>query len=84
VLSFSDEHGGIARHFVAPNWPLEMLNTVTFEEEGAKTLLTLRSHAINAADDERKIFEAGFDSMRAGYGATWDQLDAYLTKLPSR
>jgi hypothetical protein len=27
---------------------------------------------------ERKIFEAGFDSMKQGFTGTFDQLQAYL------
>jgi uncharacterized protein YndB with AHSA1/START domain len=78
VMSFSDAKGGITRHFLSPEWPLEMLNTATFAEEGGKTRLTVRSVAINATAHERKIFEEGFESMKGGYTGTLDQLAAYL------
>lgn len=84
VLSFSDEQGGVARHPLAPTWPLETLNVATFEDQDGKTLITMRSHPINASDEERRTYEAGFDSMRGGYGGTWDKLDAYLAKLHAR
>ena len=31
IVSFSDENGGMTRHPMAPTWPLEMLNTLTFD-----------------------------------------------------
>jgi uncharacterized protein YndB with AHSA1/START domain len=78
VISFSDKDGGQTRHPFAPGWPVEMLGTSTFAEQEGKTLLTTRTVAFNATDDERKTFEAGFDGMEAGFTGTWDQLAAYL------
>jgi len=81
ITSFSDEAGGIARHPMAPTWPLEMLSTFTFEEEpGGKTKVTIRWSPHNATEEERKTFDAGADSMRQGWGGTLDQLTAYLAK----
>jgi uncharacterized protein YndB with AHSA1/START domain len=80
VSSFSDAKGGLTRHFLSPEWPLEMLNTATFTEEGGKTTLTINSVAINATPHERKIFEDGFQSMQGGFTGTLDQLAAYLAK----
>jgi uncharacterized protein YndB with AHSA1/START domain len=80
VISFSDEQGGMTRHPASPDWPLEMLGTTTFAEQGGKTLLTTRTAAFNATEEERMIFEAGFDSMRKGFTGTWDQLTEYLAK----
>jgi uncharacterized protein YndB with AHSA1/START domain len=80
VSSFSDEKGGLTRHFLSPEWPLEMLNTATFTEAEGKTTLTINSVAINATAHERKIFEDGFASMQGGFTGTFDQLAAYLAK----
>lgn len=80
VVSFSNEPGGVTRHPFAANWPLEMLNTVTFETRGDKTLVTLTKVAINASDDERRVFQRGYESMKQGFGGTFDQLAAYLAK----
>lgn len=81
VVSFSDENGGIARHPMAPNWPLEMLNVMTFTEKDGKTTLTLRGSAFNATASERQTYKEGHDSMRNGFGGTWDQLEAYIATL---
>jgi uncharacterized protein YndB with AHSA1/START domain len=83
VISFSDPAGGITR---APfpqlkdKWPLEVLNVVTFTEQGGKTTIALRGHPINATEDERKMYAANADSMRQGFGGTFDQLAGFLAK----
>jgi uncharacterized protein YndB with AHSA1/START domain len=83
INSFSDPEGGITR---APfpqlegKWPLEVLNTVTLTEQAGKTTISLRGGPINATEEERKMFAGMADSMRQGFGGTFDQLDAYLAK----
>ena len=81
VSSFSDPKGGVTRHFLSPEWPLEMQNTAAFSEAQGKTTLTISSVAINATERERKIFEDGFGSMQGGFSGTLDQLAAYLAKI---
>src|ERR1700677_5103378 len=77
--SFSDEAGGLTRHPMSPTWPLEMLTTVTFEEEpGGKTKVTLRWAPLNATAEEQKTFDAAHDGMRGGWSVTFTRLDAYL------
>ncbi|MGE0736823.1 MAG: SRPBCC domain-containing protein [Alphaproteobacteria bacterium] len=80
-MSFIDLNGNPARHPSSATWPMKMLSRVTFADQDGKTLLTTRVTAINPTDVERKTFEAGFESMKQGYGGTWDQLAAYLAKL---
>ncbi len=82
INSFSDENGGLTRHPGAPDWPIEMLSTFTFEEVGAgKTKLTIHWELMdNATDAERETFLGGFDSMTMGWTGTLDQLGEYLKK----
>jgi uncharacterized protein YndB with AHSA1/START domain len=83
VNSFSDAEGGVTRApfpQLGDKWPLEVLNTLTFTEAGGKTTLTLRSGPINATEDERKIFASMVESMRQGFGGTFDKLADYLAK----
>lgn len=80
VNAFSDEEGGITRAPFSQTWPLEILNTVTFDEQDGKTTLTLRGGPINATEEERKTFQDGHASMQQGFGGTFDQLAAYLAK----
>lgn len=81
ISSFSNKDGGLTRHPMAPTWPIEMLGAATFVDQGGKTLLVNRVVALNGSDEERATFEGGFDSMKQGYGGTWDQLAAYLASL---
>ncbi len=78
VLSFSDTEGRTTRHPMSATWPLETLNIMTFTEREGRTTLTLRSAPLNASDEERATYVHGFESMRAGFGGTFDKLDAYL------
>jgi uncharacterized protein YndB with AHSA1/START domain len=79
ISSFSDENAGVTRHPMAPNWPLEMLSTFTFEEQpGGKTKFTVRWTPYNATEEETKVFEAGRDGMTQGWSGTMEQLAAYL------
>ena len=80
INSFSDEAGGITRHPMAANWPLEILSTVTFEEQHGKTLLTVRWLPWNASELERKTFDESHESMRGGWTGTLDRLAEYLAE----
>jgi uncharacterized protein YndB with AHSA1/START domain len=78
VVSFTDEAGNPTRHPLSPNWPLEVLTTVTFAEHEGGTALSMRSVPINATESERKTFEDGHESVRRGTAGTFDQLAEYL------
>ena len=78
VVSFSDPQGGVTRHPSAETWPAYILSTVTFEEQGGKTRVTVQWTPQDASEIERKTFEEGRSSMQQGWGGTLDQLTAYL------
>jgi uncharacterized protein YndB with AHSA1/START domain len=78
VNSFSDASGGITGNPWMPDWPREVLNTVTFTERDRKTTVTMRGVPNNASETGRKTFEAGRDSMQKGFAGTFDQLDQFL------
>jgi uncharacterized protein YndB with AHSA1/START domain len=78
VNSFSDPKGGTRRHPGHMAWPLEMLIDVTFLENNGGTTLTLRSRPLNATEAERQVFREGHDSMRGGFGGTFDRLQHFL------
>jgi uncharacterized protein YndB with AHSA1/START domain len=80
VFSFSDENGGVIRHPFAPDWPLEMLSTLTFTEFEGRTMLVMRGVPLNATESERQAYEAGHDSMRQGWAGTLEQLAGYLAQ----
>ena len=78
VHSFSDEHGGLTRHPAAPDWPLEMLATVTFAEGGGSTTVTVVFSALNGTAEERATFDANHGSMQMGWTGTFETLEEYL------
>jgi uncharacterized protein YndB with AHSA1/START domain len=81
VNSFSDPEGNIVAPPFGDPWPSEIMNTVTFTEEGGKTTLSMRGVAINATEAERATFEAGFGSMQQGWGGSLDRLADQLDAL---
>jgi len=73
--SFADEHGNVvpASHYgMAGDFPLEMLVTVTFEEQGGKTKLTLHHAGIPAGEHR--------DGANQGWSESLDKLAEYLAK----
>jgi uncharacterized protein YndB with AHSA1/START domain len=80
VSSFSDAEGGLTRHPMSPDWPQQMLTTVTFTEEGDQTRFTVEWVPIDPSEEERRTFERGRDSMKQGWSGTFEQLEAYLAK----
>lgn len=80
IVSFSDPEGGVTRHPGIEDWPLETLSTVLFEEQGGKTKVTVQWLPHEATEAERRAFDEGRDSMKQGWGGTFDQFAAYLRK----
>ena len=83
INSFSDADGGLTRApfpQLGDKWPLEVLNTLTLAEQGGKTTLTLRGNPINATEEEVAMYTSMFDSMRQGFGGSFDKLAEHLAK----
>lgn len=80
LVSFCDPQGNPVRHPMAPEWPLEMLSTVTFTEHAGATTLAMTATAWNASDREREVFAAGAGSMTQGWTGTLDNFEAWLRK----
>ncbi|WP_340149389.1 SRPBCC domain-containing protein [uncultured Sneathiella sp.] len=81
IVSFSDETGeALVEHPGMPNWPLKILSTITFEEQGEKTRITVRWTAYEATDIESEAFENGASDMTQGWTGTFDTLEEFLAK----
>jgi uncharacterized protein YndB with AHSA1/START domain len=81
ISSFSDPQGNIARApFPGLTWPLQTLSTVSLAERDGKTELTVRGAALEASAEEQATFDGMHESMRGGWGGTFDQLTDYLAK----
>ena len=66
VSSFSDKNAGLTRHPMAPTWPIEMLGTATFIDQGGKTLLVnysdLNALKVTEIGTARFLHDGGMDS----------------------
>ena len=80
IHSFSDKNAGVTRHPFHIEWPLELYTTVTFEEQGNKTKITLTWTPYNAKESERGVFKKEIPGMQQGWGGTFEQLTAYLAQ----
>jgi uncharacterized protein YndB with AHSA1/START domain len=74
VHGFSDAAGGRTRHPMSPTWPLEMLTTVTFQEQGEQTLVKVSWVPINATEAELKTFADAMAGMNGGWSGSFEQL----------
>ena len=82
IQSFSDKDGGLARHPLSPEWPLELLSTTTFEEIGPRlTQITISWRPYNSDEAGMRAFEAGRASMTNGFSGVLAKLEAYLAQL---
>jgi len=80
VNGFSNPEGAIVRAPFDDRVPLEIQNSCTFDEADGRTTVTLRGRPINASQEELDFFRSMHDSMRQGYGGTFDQLERYLAQ----
>lgn len=75
---WANEAGEIAPAPFPMPWPLLLLTTVRFVDDGPNTRVTLNWEPINATADELASFAQMIPSMSGGWTGTFDQLDAYL------
>lgn len=81
VSSFSDPDGNVTRAPFNENFPLEVLNILTLEEQDGKTTVTLRGGPLNATEAEHKFYVSMRSSMQQGFKGTFDQLEEYLASV---
>jgi uncharacterized protein YndB with AHSA1/START domain len=76
---FSNREGAIARHPLAPTWPLQMHTTFDFITEGeSQTRLKISWVYAGVDDAEAATFQAAHDGMCGGWTGTLDALTKYL------
>lgn len=78
---FADAAGNYIRYPMVPDWPLEVLNTVTLEQQGGQTAMRLTSVPVKASQAEIDTFKAGHASMQQGFGGMYDAYAQYLASL---
>ena len=77
---FTDEHGNMSRHPMAPTWPAKMLTTVQLASEGpSQTRVSLRWEVYGeATDEERATFAMAKAGMTQGWTGSFDKLEENL------
>ncbi len=81
IQHFSNEKEEITRHPMSATWPRSMLTTVTFQDEGEKTKLTLTWAPIDADAAEMETFIAAMEGMKQGWTGSFDVYDSYLAEI---
>ena len=79
--SFSDEQGGITAHPMAPTWPKKMLTTITFEDQGPKTKLTLKWNPVEPSAEENATFQGALAGVEQGWKPMFDTLNDYVKAM---
>ncbi len=83
----SNEQGDIVPNPQMPNWPKDMLATLTFEDLSVdeksepKTKITFLWEPRNPTPEELEVFEASRADHGKGWGAGMEQLSHYLSTL---
>lgn len=81
VQSFSDKDGGTTAHPMNPDWPRTTHTTVSFEEQGRKTKITIRWLPVEGSTEaELRTFDQNRAGMNQGWSGTFEQLDQFLAK----
>jgi uncharacterized protein YndB with AHSA1/START domain len=75
---FADEAGEFAASPFGGPWPLRLLTTVLFADDGPGTSVTLTWSPLDATPEEEEAFAAMMSSMEGGWTGSLDQLDAFL------
>jgi uncharacterized protein YndB with AHSA1/START domain len=78
---FSNENGDIVPMQHIPNWPRDMLATLSFEEANGKTTITFLWEPRNPSAEEMVAFESTRADHGKGWGAGMQQLEIYLSSL---
>ncbi|GAA4872527.1 hypothetical protein GCM10023310_60220 [Paenibacillus vulneris] len=81
IQSFSDEQGNTIRAPFSANWPLEVMNIITLEDDEGKTVLKLKGGPVNASAEEQEAYNGMAPMLQQGLEGTFDQLADYLVSL---
>lgn len=76
--SFSDENGNTIRAPFFSSWPLEIMNTLTFQEQGGKTTLTIQGIPVTISEEELDTFKNKHEGIKQSFSELFEQLDTYL------
>jgi uncharacterized protein YndB with AHSA1/START domain len=78
--AFADEHARVVKAPFDIPLPMEIFYRIVFTGNSNKTTITLTGQPVNASPQEVEAFLSINPDMKRGFGATFDQLAAYLDK----
>lgn len=78
VHGFADAAGHRIRAPFAQQFPLELLTTVLFADEGGGTRIDLSWTPLDASPEEEAFFASMMDSMGGGWSGSFERLDEML------
>ena len=78
INSFSNAERALIRHPLNPDWPLELMSDIQFEETAMGARVTISWLPYHATEKEIATFDAGRDSMTMGWGGSLDTLEKTL------
>ncbi len=79
--SVSDAAWNVVANPMMADWPLVLLTTVTFEEEGGRTKMRLTWVPHEAGEAEIACFTAAIDGMDKGWGAGMELLAELIAEM---
>ena len=81
VTAICDETGEIVKNPFFPEWPVRLLTTVTFEDDGSGTKVTAFWEPIEASDAEVAFLMQNLKIGHAGWSQTFDRLQTTIDAL---
>lgn len=76
--AFSNRAGDVVPATFSANWPLRIMNLVTFTDEAGGARLTIEGGPFEATPAQRAEFDRFKGSLQTGFSATFDKLQSYL------
>ncbi len=80
---FADATGNRIRAPFAQQFPLEMLATVLFADDGDGTKIDFSWTPLDATPEEEAFFASMMSSMNGGWSGSFEQLDEFLAASPA-
>lgn len=81
IKSFTDQDGNTTPAPFCTEFPMEVKNIITLEEQDGKTRVTVKGCPINATEEELKFFESMHSNMEHSFIGTFENLEKYLTEV---
>ncbi|GLX69642.1 SRPBCC domain-containing protein [Paenibacillus glycanilyticus] len=81
IRSFSDEQGNTVRSPFTMSWPLEIMNSISLEDDEGNTVLKLKGYPVNALAEEQETYKVAATRLQQDLESTFDRLANYLALL---